>query len=185
MNCKNANQKIHLFTELAEGERELVLHHISVCKQCMELFESVQTMNIAMNRISKFPLEPSDSFRLTNRIMNEINTTSHQPFTVLDWFIYNFELKRVKLTMAGVSVLLTFLFGLEQIQVSRNSSQYSAEVNATSQTTILNARKFQDQLNVHKRSEKAARLNECKNPFKSRYLNVACLREKNAHFKTL
>ncbi len=183
MNCKKAHQQIHLFKELASEEQEAVLHHISECEQCRELAESMKVMNTVLSRISGISVEPLHSSRLTNKIMSEISKSNTQSFNLLEWILSYIELRQVKLIMAGISVILFSLFALEQIRPPVKANQYSSNSNFNS--AILNTRNFQNQLSSYKAKEKSKRIKACRNLFSKPQLSVACLREKNAHFKTL
>ena len=183
MNCKKAHQQIHLFAELTNEEQKQVLHHIAECEQCKELAQSMKLLNNVISRISRVQAEPSNSFQLTNKIMLEINKQGKQPFNLLEWFLAYIDLRPVKLVMAGVSVILFSLFAIEQTRAPQNIKQYSYDSDVGS--SILNAKDFHDQLNNYKAKQKAKKTKACKKMFSNPQLTIACLREKNAHFKTL
>lgn len=183
MNCKKAQQKIGLFKELTSEEQDAVLSHISECEQCRELAESMKLMNNVLDRISKLSIGPVHSTRLTNRIMAEVNKSDAQSFNLLEWILTCFELRQVKLIMAGVSVILLSLFAIEQTPSSVKANEYSTNSNFNPAT--LNTRKFQEQLKSYKATEKSKRIKSCRNLFSKPQLSLACQREKNAHFKTL
>ena len=185
MNCQKAHKDIHLFAELTKDEQTQVLNHIEKCEQCRELNESMRLMNSLVNRAAKVKLEPANHFQLTNRIMLTINEQDHQSINLLDWVLSCIELRQVKLAMAGISVLLIFLFGIELNQPVQGPSPYSSQIATDSKTSILNARKFQDQLNKYKSSVGQTSMLGCKDPFKVSQYNVACLREKIVHLKAL
>ncbi len=182
MNCKNAHQQIHLFKELTSEEQDTVLSHISECEQCRELAESMKVMNTVLSRISGISVEPLHTSRLTNKIMSDISKSDTQSFNLLEWILSYIELRQVKLIMAGISVILFTLFAFEQTRSPLKTNQHSSNSNFT--YAVLNAKNFKDQLSSYKAREKSRRIKACRNLFTQPQLSVACLREKNMHFKT-
>jgi hypothetical protein len=183
MNCKKAHQQIHLFTELTSEERDEVLNHISECEQCRELAESMKVMTNVLSRIAVISVEPMHSSRLTNKIMSAINESDTQSFNLLEWILTYIETRQVKLIMAGVSIILFFLFAIEQTRSPVKANQISS--NSNFHSAILNTRNFQDQLNSYKAREKSRRIKACRNLFSKSQLSAACLRERSTHFRTL
>lgn len=185
MNCEKANKQLYLFTELTDHERDQVIQHMAGCMQCKELAESLEQMNDVIVRIRKVAAEPTDSFVLTNKIMSEVRTSDHKPFRLYETFLRFIESNQVRWTLVGVSMVLIFLFALEQTKSSETKRMYSVALPVSSNTTILNAKNFQTQLNRYREIKKADRKKDCKDSFKTSQLNVACLQEKVARFRNL
>ena len=186
MNCKEAHQQIHLFTELTSADRDQVLNHINECKECMELAESMKFMTSIVNRTTRVNIEPFSSTHLTNKIMSEISKPQLRPISLFELILSYIELKQVRLTMATVSALLIILLVAEQTSIVQTKRYYTSEIIPTSNNaTILNAKSFRDRLQKYKATEKFMLSSNCKNPFNAAHYNAECLREKTTHFKTL
>ena len=104
MNCDNAHKQIHLFSELTAQGREGVMTHVRECKQCAELFEEVQLMQSTLQRAASVVVEPTDSFKLTNRIMERVRVPNQSNF--VDLALSYFESKALKWALATISISL-------------------------------------------------------------------------------
>ncbi len=177
MNCKEIEKQIVLFTELTSEEKAKVTDHLTTCKGCSELFESVRHTNNLVFTASKVNVELEYPFRLTNDIMARIKTEETKRWRLFDLSFLKFEFTYVKYAMATLSLLLIVSFGIEQLQ-----SPTTSEVTSKSQSkkVVLNRKTFQKELSKSKAAVHLILATNCKSPFNITKVNEDCLKQRMA-----
>ncbi len=173
MNCKGFEKQILLFTELTSDEQTKLANHLSTCKGCSILFESVGHTNNLIARVSKVNLEIEDHIRLTNEIMTRIKNKETKWWTHFEVTLPKLELSYLKYSMATLSFLLIIGFGMEQSKLPAKRELIS--INEIKKV-VLNRKSFQEELNKSKASSNLSFANNCKSPFYITKVNVDCLK---------
>ncbi len=177
MSCTEIEKQIVLFTELTSAEQTKVTAHLSTCKSCWELFESVSHTNNLVFKASKVNVELEYPFRLTNYIMARIKTEESKRWSLFDIFSLKLEFNYIRYAMATLSLLLIVSFGMEQL-ASPTINKVAASKQA--KKVVLNRKTFQEELSKSKASLNLILANNCKSPFNITKVNEDCFKHRMA-----
>lgn len=112
MKCKEVEQAIFLYEELAADERSKVDEHVSTCTACALLLDDWRQAKLHISQVKKIPLLPDNSARLTHRIMNAIEMPPKA--TGLEFLWLWFAGQQVRYGFAILSVVIIVFFVAEQ-----------------------------------------------------------------------
>jgi hypothetical protein len=173
MKCHKAHKNIYLFEELSERDRREVLKHVEECRQCGELFESVREMSLLTKR-AQTPIEPTDSFRLTQKIMAGVVVESKRTRSWFEVFLNFSERSEVTWAMVAGSILLVSVFAT-QFSISDGDSISQGNRPIPQKAIILNVSSFKEVLNEKKTSVKTYLTANCEDPIST---SIRCVKER-------
>ena len=180
MSCTEIEKQIVLFTELTSAEQTKVTAHLSTCKSCSALLESVTHTNNLVIKSLRVNVELVDPFRLTNDIMARIKTEESKRWSLFDLSFLKFEFTYTKYAMTTLSFFLIISFGIEQFESSTTSEAISK---SQSKKVVLNRKTFQEELSKSKAAVHLILANSCKSPFNITKVNTDCLKQRMAIYK--
>jgi hypothetical protein len=158
MNCREAERRIYLYTELSSREREQTDLHIDKCVACKQLSDRAKTLR-ELTSATATP-EPPDPAAMTRRIMNAVQESTHRRTLTLPEFLRVPYVNAVRYGMAALSLLLVFSFEQEYnrgVQVSGPVRLYHSTGPA-----VLNTMSFGESLKTAKeRNNRTSSLYEC------------------------
>jgi hypothetical protein len=175
MKCHEAHKNIYLFGELSDKDRRGVLEHVKGCKQCAELFESVNEMSGFAKRASKIQAEPEDSLLLTNKIMAGVFADSNRRRSWFEVIMSYTERPAVTWAFVAGSIFLATLFGTQFSMNESNKYSQAVIVPESKNAVIINAASFHEVLYNRKTLKRGTSAINCDDPFSS---TVKCVHEK-------
>jgi predicted anti-sigma-YlaC factor YlaD len=107
MKCRDFEQEIFLYRELAAIERSAVDDHIKRCDACRELLVRVQQTETFVSNAASSKPQPENFSKLTSNIMQAVGSQQKQSASWLNSLF-------VKYAMVAASLSLVFVFGVEQ-----------------------------------------------------------------------
>lgn len=110
MDCKDFEQEIYLYRELAKADKEAVDNHIASCTQCRELFVMVQETEALVAKAASIKPQPENASKLTSNIMLAIQAKSQKQSVFASLVQESF----LKYSFAAASLVLVILFMTEQ-----------------------------------------------------------------------
>lgn len=126
MNCRQAERRIYLYTELSVREKEQTNRHISACAQCARLFETVKAQRIMVVRASRLTPELPDVMRMTRSIMESIQERQHRKQGLLSGVFQMRPMEMLRYSMAMISFMLLSAFVAEYNSATELSRPYKA-----------------------------------------------------------
>ncbi len=139
MKCNRVQKYIRLYRdqELNTKELNMLMHHLSVCEKCSQLYFSFRENDAMIARFRHIPVKPDDNEKLTEKIMNSIRDLNCPKNKSL-WLLWLNQLADLltlpvyrRIALITIFFLLT-VFGYQQsyiiLQTSRLEKQLSSAV---------------------------------------------------------
>lgn len=170
MSCKEFEQRIYVYRELAVDERKLVDAHLQSCASCAAMFAEIKGTLQPVEQVSIEKAVPLNAARLTRSIMSKIASdkiTRSSIFTELLW-------GRARLVLTGLSIVLLVSFAVEFLE---DAAQFKAAQNlVVNNSVVLNSKAFRD--NFLQDRVKHSLFADCGTPLKKGQSYLDCLRNK-------
>lgn len=109
MKCKDFEERIYLYSELSEAERQSLEAHIKNCAACARLFQDFTSIRQHIAKVAALKSEPVNNARLTSNVMQAIGRQQKKTSV---WF----NSSVLKCAMVAASLTLIVLFGIEQME---------------------------------------------------------------------
>ena len=145
MNCETAGEYIFTYDMISGQERQELHRHLSSCDSCQHLFEEQETFRMMIADVSKEEIEPVDSSRLTNNIMQKIGRRKPNPSGILHWF----GLLRWGMTAVSVCLVLLFIVQTGVDEPKTNSGLQSGAILQPRGKEILRERKKKPEFSLY------------------------------------
>jgi predicted anti-sigma-YlaC factor YlaD len=165
MNCRNIEELLYRYQELASAEKKMVDEHLTQCETCNQLARQLFFSHRIIRKAASHKPALRNPHVITQRIMNAIELEKRRSIVaVLSDYLDSIF---VRYAISVISVILITFFVYEQQPANYSTSERRNTISGISKGTVLESGKF---MNTYvKQRENKNKLNSRYSYYKSKF----------------